>query len=427
MNRREERADMCVGKGIRKKFQPLLIEALASPTYQANNFFNPKIDCKMNRLISPSLLIALLLSLLSFSACETFEGPGEILNPGPTFSMDEFEARIIAGLDGKVTGYAYSIGLNGNAAREGAGGFAVIAQTSSEYPNAIPMSHTSRMQIASITKPITALTLYQAMDARNLKSIEVPFALFMPNHWAIHPSLADVSLKDLLEHRSGVKESGNKFADVRALLQAGVDVADKGNYDYNNANYSILRIVIAYMIGAPVLQNPNVIANDAMLGPLSASLYRDYVQSAVLQPAKVNYNPWDQHPTKPTLLYNFSDLNQSPWLTGDYQTGVGAFGLYLSSNSIASVMAHARHQNGYLNQPYYDWFFKENIGLLKTNGEQGPYFYHNGDWKSSGRGFNGTTMVFPNGIEATVLINCRSHDAESEVRILRDAFDAAWE
>ncbi|MEL7340463.1 MAG: hypothetical protein AAGM67_08265, partial [Bacteroidota bacterium] len=111
-------------------------------------------------------LSLLVLVLFGLTACEEPITIDDIKAPGPSFSMDLFEANLIEALDGKVTGYSYSIGLNGNAAREGAGGFAVMPGTSPDYQTGLELSHTHRMHIASVTKPITALTLFKTMNEK---------------------------------------------------------------------------------------------------------------------------------------------------------------------------------------------------------------------------------------------------------------------
>lgn len=371
-----------------------------------------------------SLLVLLLFGL---TACEEPVTIDDIKAPGPSFSMDLFEANLIEALDGKVTGYSYSIGLNGNAAREGAGGFAVVPGTSPDYLTGLEMTHTHRMHIASVTKPITALTLFKTMDEKGMEDIDIPFVQFLPTHWTVHPSLNDVTLRQLLEHRSGILNSGNTYEDIQTWVSQGVNQADKGDYSYNNANYSVLRIVIAYILSGDLLNQASFANDDDNLNQLTTEIFTNLMESKVLKPAKVSHDVWTMSRSNPVYFYNYSDLSQSPWITGTFSKGPGAFGLYLSPNDVSSVMAHARHLNGYLPQPYYDWFFEEDLGFHTTSGDQGTYLHHGGDWISSGRGFNGRVMIFPNNIEATIMINCRNHDAGDDMSLLREAYDNAWE
>ncbi len=368
-------------------------------------------------------LVALL--ALSLTACEQVV-IDDIKQAGPSFSMDQFEANIIEALDGKVTGYSYSIGLNGNAAREGAGGFAVMPGTSPDYQTGIEMSHTSRMHIASVTKPITALTLFKTMDGKGMQDIDIPFVQFLPTHWTVHPSLNDITLRQLLEHRSGILNSGNVYDDIKDWVALGVNQSDKGKYSYNNANYSALRIVTAYIHSGDLLNEASFANDDDNLDQLTKDIFMNLMKSKVLIPAQVTHDPLFPSRTNPVYFYNYSDLNQAPWITGSFTKGPGAFGLYLSANEVSSVMAHARHLDGYLPQPFYDFFFSEDVGLHDSNGDQGTYLHHGGDWISNGRGVNTRTMVFPNNVEATIMINCRSHEAGDDRSLLQNAYDDAW-
>ncbi|MEL7530423.1 MAG: serine hydrolase [Bacteroidota bacterium] len=368
-------------------------------------------------------LVALL--ALSLTACEQIV-IDDIKQPGPSFSMDQFEANLIEALDGKVTGYSYSIGLNGNAARQGAGGFAVMPGTSPDYQTGIEMSHTSRMHIASVTKPVTALTLFKTMNDKGMQDIDIPFVQFLPTHWTVHPSLNDISLRQLLEHTSGILNSGNVYDDVKDWVALGVNQSDKGKYSYNNANYSVLRIVTAYIHSGELLNEATFANDDDNLDQLTNDIFMNLMKSKVLIPAQVTHDPLFPSRTNPVYFYNYSDLTQAPWITSSFTKGPGAFGLYLSANEVASVMAHARHLDGYLPQPFYDYFFAEDVGLKVSNGDQGTYLHHGGDWISNGRGVNTRTMVFPNNVEATIMINCRTHEAGDDRALLQNAYDDAW-
>lgn len=368
-----------------------------------------------------------LVALLAFSltACEKIV-IDDFKQSGPSFSMDEFEANIIEALEGNVTGYSYSIGLNGNAAREGAGGYAVMPGTSPDYQIGLEMQHTSRMHIASVTKPITALTLYKTMATKGMQDLDIPFIQYLPTHWTIHPSLNDVTLRQLLDHTSGILNSGNVYDDIKEWVALGVNQSDKGDYSYNNANYSTLRIVCAYINSGELLNQATFANDDENLDLLTNEIFMNLMKSKVLSPAQVTHNPLFPSRSNPVYFYNYADLTQAPWITSDYATGPGAFGLYLSANDVSSVLAHARHLNGYLPQPFYDYFFTEDIGLFSSNGDQGTYLHHGGDWISSGRGVNTRTMIFPNNIEATIMINCRTHQAGDDRALLQNAYDDAW-
>ncbi len=373
-------------------------------------------------------LLLLVATVLTFSGCESLLGPKDIKSNGPAFDMDLFEANINAALDGNTVGYAYSIGLNGQAAREGAGGSAILANTHPDFPAQLDMSPYRRMQIASISKPITAIALFKAMDQTTLDiDLESPMYLYLPQHWNFPNSVKTITIKQLLEHTSGIVDGGNSYGDQKNLIEAGVLAANKGKYKYNNANFSLFRLIIPYLINPTLFSQTVMIGNDALIDQATVRLFKDFVEKEVTEPANITHNIWTAHSTQPVLFYDYTDLTKTAWLTPGYEESAGAYGYYLSANDISSIFAHARHQNGYLPQPYYDWFFKDAIGWFSSEQEHGKQLVHNGAWYSNGRGYHGVVYAFPNNVEATVLVNCHQNPESDNIQgIVNTAYQNAW-
>src|SRR5688500_6018536 len=89
------------------------------------------------------------------------------VQPGPTLSLDKFAQNIRSALDGTAVGYAYAINQNGQLKKSGAGGWArTILDLPPGYPIpvGVPQSATKRMNIASISKPITAATVHKIIQ-----------------------------------------------------------------------------------------------------------------------------------------------------------------------------------------------------------------------------------------------------------------------
>ncbi len=373
-------------------------------------------------------LVFLFATVLTFTSCESLLGPKDIKSPGPSFDMDLFEANLEQALDGKVVGYSYSIGLNGQAAREGAGGSAILANTHPDYPAQVSMTPYQRMHIASISKPITAIALFKAIHKSGSGiTLQTPIEDYLPGHWNLPNSVKTITFAQLLDHRSGLKAAGSSYDNLKTNLEAGVLPADKGQYFYNNANFGLMRILIAYILEPEVFSQTVMLGNDANIDQTTVRIFSAFMEKEVAGAAQVNHNIWTPNNASPVLFYDYSDLTKTAWLTPDYQDAAGGFGYFLSANSIASIFAHARHLNGYLPQPYYDWFWKDDMGWFSSNGEHGTYLVHNGAWFSNGRGYHGVVWAFPNNVEATVLVNCHNTpEADNIQNLVRDAYNDAW-
>jgi len=386
----------------------------------------------MRRLINPqSVYFLLLVSVFTLfsTGCQKITSPTDFVNPGPQFDMDLFEANLIDAIDGDVVGYSYSIGLNGNAAREGAGGLAVIGGSLRGHHLDVSMTPYLRMHIASISKPITAMALFKAMEEVDPgMDLNEEFAAYLPPHWNVHSTLSDVTFMDLLEHRSGILTEGETYGSLKDIVEAGVSVSDKGNYSYNNVNFSLFRIIIPYLLQGPNLGAGSQLVMDDIIDQVTQSVFKSWVTEQILEPANIDYDAWNAHPATPVLHYDCSDMDKEAWLTGNYEHRAGAYGLYLSANGVASVYAHARYANSFLSEKYRDWLFEDGYSWGMSNGEHGTYFSHSGGWRSNGRGYRGYIIAFPNNVEATVMVNCRNSDAsENLASKVRQAYDGAWE
>ena len=339
---------------------------------------------------------------------------------GPKFNIDLFEQNLQDALDGKVTGYSYSISQNGNKYADGADGHAVVPVRGQ---GGVDQSPNKRMTIASISKTMTAIAFYKVCEQVNMV-IETPIKWYIPQSWTVHESMEDVTFGDLLRHESGIKEGGSSYEGLREIVENGVNPADKGGYHYINANYAFFRIIIPHILH---YQDMFDIKDDHdLLETETAMIFRQYLQDEVFSPVGINNVKWTPAANNPTLCYDYND-ESNPWLTGDYNLTAGPYGLYLSSNNILNVFAHAKYVDSYLAPEYRDLLLNEGMGTKKKYGDHGLYPSHGGDWKNNGRGMTGLVMSFPNNVEATLLINCRNGAIPSKYTVMIQAYDNAWE
>jgi len=341
----------------------------------------------------------------------------------PTFDIDQFEQNIQNALDGNATGYAYSITRNGQLYTEGAGGWAVVGDGAQP---GIEQSPSRRMTIASISKTITAVAALRIMEEHDV-SLEEPFVNYLPGNWDIHASLNDVTIKDLLQHRSGIESGGSNFEGLKDIAETGVNMADKGNYKYYNANYAMFRIILPYIMVPE--QVANVENNESSLDALTALHFIDYIRWQMFDPIGIVDAKLMPDDNSPTLFYNFDDTS-NPWLTDDYSYSAGPFGWYLSTNELANFWVHTLYDDSFLSSSQRELMMDHLLGLKETNGDHGAYPGHGGDWYSGGsdgRGMTGAIMSFPNEVEVSLLINCRAGNHSSKYSLLKNAFDDAWE
>ena len=411
--------------------------------------------------------------------------PNEVINPNPQsrtnpndiitnqgFDINRFEQNIKQTLNNQSIGYSYAIVVNGQLKKSGAGGYAIlrrdIPNNSGIFPDpkGIQQSPTKRMNIASITKPITATAVLRIIQEKQAPSypnltINSKIAPFLPTTWKLGPGVKDLTFKELLSQYSGMNlnGSGTELDQLKEWIAQGV-TRPKTEYKYLNANIAIFRVILPYMVLST--QNKGYYSNLYKTNPKEfdrqmSRIYKDVVKAEVFAKAGIKNaelyhqttNSEDVLPQFPTRLYHtvgsIQQPNRAGSLAGDWTLAGGGGGWYLSAIDLGRFLAYVRFSNDILNQNTRDLMFDKNncpgancrpLGWERPlAGKHGTYYSHGGllfygtapkekepDLRN---GMNGGVVTFPNGVQASLLINSRGHSPSAK-QVLIDAFDKAW-
>ena len=239
---------------------------------------------------------------------------------GPTFSIDAFEDEIRSRLDEVAVGYSYALNLSKQYARGDGVGAARLNQD-----GYVSQSVTKRMNIASISKTLTAVAILQLLEKNGL-SIHDPIEPWLPDDWVkgygffqgqgkSQPEVV-LSFYDLLTHRSGIQQSiaayseinqeykdavSNKWDGLKTIVEFGVLPAYYQEQLYKNANFALFRIMIPKLWKA---SGDPAIAIGEITETTAALYYRAYLDSYVLSPSGVHYADCADHSANPTLYYD---------------------------------------------------------------------------------------------------------------------------
>lgn len=424
----------------------------------------------MRRRISIALLA--IIALMNFAAPLQAK-PGAGL--AKTFDINRFEQNIRKELDNKCIGYAYAINQGGQLKKSGAGGYAVLKRdvpnnVSLEDPKGVPQSPSKRMNIASISKTITATTVLKILQDKMVEgepglTVDSPVAKFLPPSWlgnskgigeiaaqAQAPGVSQLTFKELLSQLSGMNMTVGGSTDMTSLrkwIGAGV-TRPKSQYEYINANIAIFRVIIPMMLmkAAERQQFANLAAtNLAEFDKQVSARYIAHVNDLVLKPMGIQ-NASCQLPNDPlpTRFYRYPDSLLPSSLTGDWTLKSGGGGWYLSAIELARFLAHLQHNDNILTPGTRRTMNAFKLGWMQSiMGEHGDYYSHGGDLfytpnvpkpaeENIGdtftipigkNGMTGCIMVFPNGVQVSLLVNSLGA-YKSKRALLRDAFDGAW-
>jgi CubicO group peptidase (beta-lactamase class C family) len=378
-----------------------------------------------------------------------------------TFDLELFEQNIRNALDNKCLGYAYAINLNGQLKKSGANGYAVLKRDLPQNaqvpdPKGVPQSASKRMNIASITKTITATTVLKVLqdklvpDDKTL-TIDSKVGKYLPAFWTRGPGINDLTFKELLSQLSGMNDNKGKtdIASLKSWIAAGV-TRPKDDYIYINANLAIFRIILPMMLATPAqrAQFSNLAStNQSAFDQAISNLYKLHVNTLVLVPmgiANADCNvPNEPYPTR---LYHYPDQGFASTNTGDWTLTCGGGGWYLSAIDLARFLAHLRYNDNILTPVTRRQMDAFHMGWrFNITGAQGEYYAHGGglgykpnvnqpndadpeDTLVNPVGDNGMTgciMNYPNGVQVSLLINSTGSFG-SKYSLLTHAYDNAW-
>lgn len=378
-----------------------------------------------------------------------------------SFDIELFEQNIRKALDNKCIGYSYAINMNGQLKKSGAYGYAVLKRDLPKNaqvpdPKGVPQSASKRMNIASITKTITATTVLKVLQDKLVQddktlTIDSKVGKFLPVQWTKGNGVNDLTFKELLSQLSGMNNNGGStsMTALRSWIAAGV-TRPKDNYVYINANLAIFRVILPMMLMTPAqrAQFSTLAINDQKSFDQQISdLYIQQVNNLVLKPMGIqNADCAVPNEAYPTRLYQYPDNGLPSTNTGDWTLTAGGGGWYLSAIDLARFLANLHYNDNILTAVtrrqmdafHMGWRF---IG----KGAQGEYFAHGGglsytpnvpqpeansieDTLTIPIGKNGMTgciMNYPNGAQVSLLINS-SGSFGDKYKLLTKAYDDAW-
>jgi CubicO group peptidase (beta-lactamase class C family) len=380
------------------------------------------------------------------------KGPGTLTTSTKKFDLDLFEANLRKAFDGKATGYAYAINQNGQLKRKGANGYAILARDVNGIltdPKGVKHHEQLRMNIASVSKPITAVTVLRLLQENQVPSypnltINSKVAPFLPSTWKLGPGVADLTFKDFMSQYTGMNDNkgATDTAALKAWLATGVTRA-KSDYIYINGHLAIFRIIIPYMTLSEQQRGSfsALYASDpAKFDELTSGIYIATVNQKTLAPmgiAKASMlGMMAFGNTIEPRMYIVPDNNAAGKLAGDWTKIGGGGGWNLSAVELAQFLAHVRYDDKILtpatrklmDENYLGWMDPAEWDL---NREHGAYLGHRGDlnWKDANKvkvaGMTSLILNFPNGVQVSLLVNSLGTYVSTH-KAVAGAFDDAW-
>lgn len=167
--------------------------------------------------------------------------------------------RLLETMEDKgVTGYSYALVHFGQLVDAGGVG---DARTPSE-DDPLEMSQDTRMVSASLAKPVCAVSVMKLVEDGALSLDEKAYPHIQAVFPNVHPSIEDITIRQLLRHTSGLKGKGKLGGFESVLMNAANPTS---NSKYHNSNYWFLAFVIEGVTGGGYID----FAKKQILAPMT--------------------------------------------------------------------------------------------------------------------------------------------------------------
>jgi CubicO group peptidase (beta-lactamase class C family) len=240
-----------------------------------------------------------------------------------------------------------------------------LAQTATDAPPAgTQMASNLLTNVASVSKILTTIGVLQSLASNGL-TLDTPISPYIysgSQGWSQGSNISTITFKQLLTHTAGIRPlningseycNDNNFntaayADLKMVIETGVNSSDIGVPAYNNCNFAIFRELLPVMQGNVFSYSPSSSQSfDMQRAAWSASLYISYINQNVLQPVGISQRTCSPPATgTPDIL---SYPNPAGTTAGnnwdDWTLLCGGGGWSLSASDLLSVISSLANDN----------------------------------------------------------------------------------
>lgn len=349
---------------------------------------------------------------------------------GKTFNVTAFYDNMIKGMEGKTIGYGFTIAQNGQIFKAYGGGKARLAIDAPETK----YETNTRQAIGSCSKTITAFAIFKALEAKGLDE-RAEIAPFLPTGWVLPAANKKLRFQDVMSHTAGLSNFGGNWVALKKTIET--PTTGIGNYKYDNVNYTLCRVLLAYLI-----HNRKDIESGFNPDFLTCTMYLEYVRTQIFKPCglvrwkEINIGPWSEGvtdkedlPKNMTRYYNYSkpSLNGITRWTTYLEAGPGGF--YMNPTEVAQIIA-AGEQFKIVSKEMMNDMKVKKLGFDgQVDGAHGAYVWKNGVWDDGDatmRGIYTVIMNFPNNVQLIFHTNARSTNIGGVETTIANAYDKAW-
>lgn len=310
-------------------------------------------------------------------------------------------------------GYSFAVYKKDQLLGTGTGGYQARKK---EVSGDIAVTADTKMQIASMTKTLTAAAFLKLAKEKSIKITDKVID-YLPENWPTGPNIDMITFKDLLTHTSGIVGLGencqngsyseNVWYGLKLLIEKGIRKENHGNFCYQNANFGLFRVLI------PVISGLKMTGNESNDDLYTTRAYEDYIRKNILEKAGVDTKEFlaNGFPT-PTFGYDFPYSGEYGFDPGDFSNTAGGYGFYLSANEAIKVYSamFSPDNNNVITSEIRNEMIDNGLANYSAIMPEGKFSYHDGWWYSgygipNPKGFRSVWMHCPDDITVVLFTN----------------------
>ncbi|WP_343704535.1 serine hydrolase domain-containing protein [Chitinophaga sp.] len=368
-------------------------------------------------------LLALAVAITA-SSCVKDKAP----MPTKVFNVAKFKALLKDGImKAKATlprGFSFVINQNGQWVDTCSYGYGYI-----KGDRVSPMRPDLEVNIASVTKPLTAIAVLQLLQKQNVH-LDSSIGKYLPVYFKATAEVKNITFRQLLAHKSGITSGSHEYVVMKDIVKQPLAKPSKG-YAYANMNYALFRVIIPYLINrtAALQIEASLVPDDtASFELFMAKQYIKYMQENVFTPIGLNEVLCKPGPV--TAHY----FNEGPKLSyvdfGDWTEDCAGGGIHLSTMEMARVMAYLVYTEKLLSNAQKKLMDDELLGWDQDDSWMtiaGPSYGKGGLLYWDDRGMQTLVVKYPSKVELALTVNSWDGSRRELSLIANNAYNDSWE